>query len=792
MRLLRSIAFATSLWMSACVAPRVPLRDSSQQVQQTEDRIGDNERPSYLQELPSAQEIANMSPIERIVEQYFQETKDFGGNIPRIIFSNGSPRRQVNVNGHQVLVELPTYRYVGQNTIRNPIDGTVDNADQVFNDLQWVLQRSNNMVMNHFRRIDESTNQRVRRRVGSLEHENIGVEGLEGVTVGEALGIQHHTNQDLLPRRLILVPMRSAYAMTRLHENIISYSPVSRKVDEIWGNPGIMGHEMWHLSQSLIDAMGTDVEMLAFGMDIDSFRNNPLEFLSHPYGDTVRELASAYHGFDSDFVLDSLLQNRMGAVIELDEDILNANYQQMVRLAGRFSDELHNEVEPEYRSFSPYWIMMQNYYRDENMMLRVAVARNNEPVAMTPGERREFVRRNLRTINRIIAETNNEYRMPRITNLGPFRFISGTTIDDLIEKKCEAAGFSDAQTEYVFHVFLRRNFLNRDGSYNYSNISLKNAIEAMSDFVKDLDFTEEELQRYFPNTRDDLKNQVALYNWYMERLKTAEKYQSFVVRQGHYSSPKFCEEIFDPRIDLERFYSIVPSYTRLTSNTSLQGSSRIVHDGQRYVIRNYDLARGVGYNNGVDYISVFRIKNDGSQESEPCIVVFAGDNSRYPNFALFDKEKEGEKGYGSYDFIENIGERLHIDSLLNTLSGDSSEIPIPPPLMPQVGHFQLPFDYHSWQKEINEYDSNLDNRIDSVAITYQNEDKSVREIYLLPENYDGARVLEDRIILTQRGVFEFRTLESLRNPDLVQVIEDGSITTYFDSEGNGSFRRRIR
>ena len=793
MKLLKSITLATALWMSSCVAPQIPINQSSQ-LQLTEIRVADDERPSYLRTLPPAEEISGMSPVERIVEQYVQETLDLRNPMPRIFFSNGSPKRLITVNGESVMVELPFYRHSSNNTLRNIIEDSTDNEETVFRDFNVMLTRSNDIVMEHFNRIDNNANERVRRRTGSVYNENSTIEGLDGITLGHALGMQHHTNRNLVPRRLIFTPIRSAYATTRLHENIISYSPIARRTDEISGNPGILSHELWHLSQSLPDAVSTNIELLAYSMNLDLNRHDSIWFLAHPYGDTVRELSKIYFGLDSENILDQLIRNRMGAVVELDEQVLNANYQQMTRLSERFADELHNEVEPEYRSFSPYWGMIQNYYKDGDLQLRLTIAKHNEPTSMTAAERRIFMVAHGRDINRILSEAKTDYKMPRIIQFGPFRMMQGTTIDELIEQKCAAAGFSEEQTEYVFHLFLRRNFFNRDGTYNYGNISLENSLHSMEDLISEFnEITDEQLNRYFPNTATEVKNQINLYKWYLQRLKNASLYQSFAVREGLSTNPNFVPVIFDPRVNLLRHYGVLPSYTENTSNMSLRSQSRKRIGDETYVIHRYDLSRDVGYENGIDYISVFRINNDGRRESKPCLLIYAANGSRRPNFALFDSESEGKEGHGSYDRIKQLTGTPSIDDLLMELNNTvPTQQQIPVPLMPQSGRFQPPEGYRAWEHYIREQDSDSDNKIDSIGINYRNGDRTVREIYSLPEGYDGAIVLEDRILLSQRGVFDVMDFESLRNPYAVQLLENGSMTTLFEPDGNGNYLRRLR
>lgn len=789
MKLLKNVTVAAALWMSGCMAPKL---DQSYPQTPTEVRVEDNSRPSYLRSLPPSQELAQMSDVERIVEEYNQDTLDQNSPNPRVFFSNGSVRRQVNINGTNVMVELPFFRYGTGNNIRNIIESQNDNAGAVFDDFSGLLGNANNIVMQRFSRIDANANRRVRRRAGNVV-ENTPVQGLEGVTLGQVLGVQHHTNADLLPRRFVLAPLRGALAITRLHENVIVYSPISRRIDEIWGQPSIASHELWHLSQSIMDAVGTNIELYAHGIDLELQKEDPLNFLAHPYGDSMRELALEYYGFDSDRVLGQLISNRIASIIELNERVLANNSQQTSRLSEVFGERLHEEAEPEYRSFSPYWAMMQAYYRDKNLLLRLATLKGREPIAMTVSERRNFVRAHNAEIETIIKEAGDEYEMPAIMSFLGFRFIHGTTISSLVNQKCRAAGFNENQSEYVFHLFLKHTFFNHDGTYNYENIPIKDAMNAMNSFMGDMEITDGNLSRYFPTANNEVKAQLAMYKWYLGRLQAANGYASIAEHEGLDAPKNFFPEIFDPRANLELAYGIIPEYTRHAAESSMRTESRRRLGSENYLVRAYDISRQVGFQNGVDYISVFRLKQNNQPESRPCVILFAANGSRVPNYALFDGQKEGVNGNGAYERIEAIDNHVTIGSLIDKLTHvPVTNVPIATPPAPEHGLFSAPFSYQSWQSSISEYDSDMDNKIDAIAINYNNGNRQVTELYRLPEGYEGAIAVDNGLILNRGELLEFMPNSSLGRPYAVQFSEDSHMTTLFDSDGNGNFRNRIR
>lgn len=789
MKLLKNVTFAAALWMSSCMAPKV---DQPYPQTPTEVRVEDNSRPSYLRSLPSSEELSRMSDVERVVEEYVQATLDQNNPNPRVFFSNGSVKRQVNINGTNVMVELPFFRYGNGNRINNIIDRQNDDADAVFNDFSRLLSRANNITMERFARIDLNANRRIRQRMGNVQ-ENAPVQGLEGITLGHLVGMQHHTNADLLPKRFILAPLRDALAITRLHEDVIIYSPISRRIDEIWGQPSVASHELWHVSQSLMDAIGTNVELYAHGVDLELQKEDPLSFLAHPYGDSMRELALEYYGFDSDKVLQQLINNRLAAIIELDETVLNNNSQQTSRLSEIFAERLHEETEPEFRSFSPYWAMMQTYYRDENLLLRLATLREREPVAMTVSERRQFARQHSAQIETIIKQATDEYEMPAVMSFFGFRFIQGTTISSLVHQKCVAAGFNEKQSEYVFHLFLKQTFFNSDGSYNYGNIPIKDAMDAMNSLMSDLDISDRDMDRYFPNSKNEVRQDLAIYNWHLNRLRAANNYLSIAEREGLNPPKNFFPEIFDPRTNLELAYNIMPEYTRHADESSMRRELRRRLGSDEYLIRSYDISGQIGFNNGVDYISAFRIKSNGQPESRPCVVLFAGGGSNVPNYALFDAQKEGQNGNGVYERIEDVGEHVTIDSLLDKLVNvPVTHVPIITPPAPEPGLFEAPFDYRSWNSIMSEYDSDMDNKIDAVAINYHNGRNSITELYRLPEGYEGGIAVDGGILLNRGLLLEFMPNSSLGAPYAVQFSENGHMTTLFDNDGNGNFRRRLR
>ena len=789
MKLLKTITLASALYFSSCAAPqiresaipaRIPVPD--------EDRVSNEQRPSYLTQLPPEEVLANMTPVEKLVLQYTQNARDMQNNIPGLLFTNGSPKRVVTINGRQVSIELPYYRLEG-NQLRNIINNSVDNQEMIYSDFQTMLSRANDIVFEHFQQIDANANRRVVQRIGGISDESASIEDLEGVTLGTALGIQNHPRTSLLPNKFILGDLDRAYAITKLHENVIVYSPMARQVDEIWGQPGIVAHEFWHLSQSIVDALGTNVELYAYSVNLNLSNSNPLTFLAHPYGAEARELAKTYYGFDSQQVISNSISNRIANLVELDENVLQSNYQNTSRLATRFGNALHNEVEPEYASFSPYWIMMQQYYQNRSLLLRLAISKDGVPVGMTRTQRTQFLIQKKQVMEQIFNQVDSEYVPPRIMELGPFRIVDGVTIEDLIERKCHAAGFNDAQTEYTFHLFLKRKFFNADGTYNYSNISLNNAASSMHTFSGRFEnITNEELNQYFPNTTPEVRRLFNLYKWYNQRLDIATRYHNFAEEQGLTPEDNFVSGIFDPRFNLEGFYNVRPEYTKNTSNMSLRSTRRERISGIEYRINNYDFVNDRGNADGVDFVSVFRIKN-GRQETNPCMIVFASNNSRTMNFALRDNDREGQPGYGIYDNQIALTENTTIESLLTT-----PVITATPAqqnhAQPQHGNF-VPPEYSSWQSRMEEYDADLDSRIDSIAVFYQNGGRQVKELYQIPREYDGAFITEQGIMLSKRGLFEMVHLNELDAPYALQITENGSTRTLFDSNGYGTYRQMI-
>lgn len=790
MKLLKTITLASALYLSSCAAPQI--RESTIPVRVTipdEDRVSDQQRPSYLTQLPPAETLASMTPVEKLVLQYTQNARDMQNNTPGLMFTNGTPRRVVTINGRQVSIELPYYRLEGNNQLRNILNNSIDNQDMVYSDFQSLLSRANDIVFEHFQNIDANANRRVIQRTEGISDESASIEGLEGITLGTALGIQHHSRISLLPNKFILGNLEGAYAITRLHENVIVYSPMARQVDEIWGQPGVVAHEFWHLSQSIVDAFGTNVELYAYSVNLNLSNSNPLTFLAHPYGAEARILAKTYYGFDSQQVISASISNRIANLVELDESVLQRNYPNTTQLANRFGDVLHNEVEPEYASFSPYWAMMQQYYQNRSLLLRLAIAKDGVPTGMSRTQRSQFLIQKKQVLDQIFTQVNAEYVPPRIMEFGPFRMVDGVTIEDLVERKCQAAGFNAAQTEYTFHLFLKRKFFNADGTYNYSNISLSNATTAMHTFSERFGgITDDDFAEYFPNTTPEVRRLFNLYKWYNQRLDIATRYHNFAKEQGLTADDNFVPGIFDPRFNLEGFYHVRPEYTRNTSNTSLRSTTKIRVGGIEYSVNNYDLDNNRGNADGVDYTSVFRIQN-GHQETNPCLILFASNNSQTPNFALRDTNREGQPGYGIYDNQIAVTENTTIESLLTTPVITATSVQ-QNHAQPQRGNF-VPPDYSSWQSRMEEYDADLDSRIDSIAVFYQNGERQVRELYQIPRGYDGAFITEHGIMLSKRGLFEMVQLNELNEPYALQITEEGSTRTLFDNNGHGTYRQMI-
>ncbi|MFH1065506.1 MAG: hypothetical protein V1734_03310 [Nanoarchaeota archaeon] len=640
-----------------------------------------DERPSYLQSLPSQDALDAMSPLQKRVEAFKQlsAARNEQDN-PFPVYMNGCARADLDIHGSTVHLFLPFYTPAGEG--KWIYNNTLVDSQPILDDLDAVFEDAVNLAYEEYAEHSGRTNAVVGRVFPNAERDMDKPISGTNLVYNDIFGLIELEKTDFLPdgANIIFAPDEGGvYAITQLERNTIIYTPDARRSDAIWGRSWVLAHELVHnntVLQNVPNLLETDLELQAYTLNIAD-RSNLFLFLKHGYGAPVREAALRYFGVNASEIYDNLVMLEFDNYIEIDEQYLTQMAPTIVDMVDKFHSVMMEKSLPEYQGFMPWWLMAEAYFRNEHLPFEVGAAVTYTPNHLSR-QQLEKIGRNRQQIGRMIDKVKADYEMPEMSSFLGMTFTSGDTFEDAILKKAKSSGYDEQQCDYIYDMAMERVFVSGDG-INYGALSVANAVEGMNDFMgifdQFMDETNTERPRFARDIAEkpDVKRRYEAYRWMQNRLNTAARYIRISENAGRHPSQEFTPAIFDPRTDITTMYRVTPEFADNVTASPLETMTLETAAGN-YRLETFDIVPNLQFSrdaNGADLVRVFY-----EGDSRPCIVAFAQDN-KFGNRMLVDYGTNGMNTDGVFDESYRISSLKQVAQMVNgnapTVVGEEQE-----------------------------------------------------------------------------------------------------------------------
>ncbi|MBU2638255.1 MAG: hypothetical protein KJ955_04740 [Nanoarchaeota archaeon] len=538
-----------------------------------------DERPHYLQSLPSQRELARMTPLERLVEsgrQSLQSHLNDEADLPPMVI-NGCATAVVDVNGANLTVLFPLYTDLGNGRWRYLPDGAIVNGRLMIQDMQNVLDEGVGLASDLYEPFPDRVNALITEWAPDSEAlQNNQIEE-RNLIFNDIYGRIDDISPVFLRdgARVFMAPAESgALAITQLESNTILYTPLARKHDAIWGAPYIMAHELVHnniILQGIPSVIAIDPELQAFTMSIEN-RNDPLLFLAHGYGRDMREKARLYFGFDSNVTLNDLIEARFDSYIYLNEQALAEMAPKVAEIAGKMQNLLMDSVYPEYQSFRHWWLLTDFYFQNDILPLEVILARDYEPSILSESAQTALMQKQA-VINSIILQTVRSYDpFPSPPANCPSCELDPDSFKKEIFDAARAGGFNRNESEVIYHMALRKIFITPDEKINYGAMGIPQmlmSVEVMMYIMDDLMQTTDSFRMWTIAQQENVKKNYEIYDWLRERLVKTSECVQLARRLGKRPSLAFTPDIFDPAVENPGACALIPDLSQFTDRFNI-------------------------------------------------------------------------------------------------------------------------------------------------------------------------------------------------------------------------------
>ncbi|MFA5887580.1 MAG: hypothetical protein WC852_02630 [Candidatus Nanoarchaeia archaeon] len=639
--------------------------DPAQQTQQA----GNETRPHYLWSLPSQEQLAQMTPFEKLMEVARQNVRNdmTGQNDLSRIYLNGSAKADVEINGQTVHLFFPMYTDNGNGSWTYFPDSTVVNANVMIDDLTRRVANGVDLAYADYSPVSEQVAEGIERRhPGASAVRETAVPGTH-LTYGDVFGFKDMEKENFLEDGAIVImaPDESGtYAVTQLERNAIIYTPSAIRCEEVWGaGSRIFAHELIHNNtklQGIPNLAFSDLELQAFNMSITD-PNNIFLLLRHSYGQPVRDSASVYFNLDAEDMYNKLVAFDFDNYVQFNEDYLKEITPKLMEITGKYHDVLIQQAYPEYYTFEPWWLMANTFFRNDHLPLDVFAAKEFTPQNLTPAQYANLMKKEEK-INALVDSVRSSYAMPAMGSFLGYVFYDGDTFEQAIVNQAKAEGFSEDEASVVLHLAMQRTFLGENG-INYSAFKVSDAVTAMTEITglfTELNGMEESWAQEIA-AKEDVKQKQELYNWLSGRLNTAARYIRSSANAGRNPDVMFNPAIFDPRTDITTLYRVTPEFTDNITASPLETKTLETAAGN-YRMETFDIVPDLQFSpdaNGVDFVRVF---HEG--DSRPCIVAYASPETS-GNQMLVDFGTNGLNTDGMFDASYEIDSLNQVVQLAN-------------------------------------------------------------------------------------------------------------------------------
>ena len=290
-----------------------------------------------------------------------------------------------------------------------------------------------------------------------------------GVTLGEALKLQPMERRDFVPKTLYVGSVASEHVLAYafLNSGIVVYGLQGVLWDYIVGEPQTLQHELIHKNpklQSMPAAWQFDVELFASLAPFLDAESPVMDFISHGYLKTVRDMAKVYFGLDTAQIRREVIGYDYNRRFVINEAKLN----KYSALAKEASAELKRasieRILPEFYADLPFWLAVNKKFNDQSAAFKVLMARDYEPTILGGYEKTaEWIERNGEVIRKITQEA-----LKKLENPPPSSNENGEE-----EWLAGFLGLDRRQAEFLADYLRRKNVSVKDFSGNPEEFSRK-------------------------------------------------------------------------------------------------------------------------------------------------------------------------------------------------------------------------------------------------------------------------------------------------------------------------------
>ncbi len=607
-----------------------------------------------------------MSPLEKVTESYWQVLRDFKLNDAgsTYVFTNLCAKAHIEINGEKIELILPHYKRQADGSWLYIVDNRVVDKEVIVNDLKNVLEEAVNMAHSQFKVIEIKANSKIKRIFGDIEPVEFEVVPGTNLSYKDIFGLVDLRKQDFLPEgtKFYFAPLpQGVLGATFIDLHKILYSPTGRRYDKIWGKPFVLAHEFVHNNvklQGFPVPLASDVETEAFQVNLTN-SDKIFNLLMHSYAYDLRRFAKVYFDLDSRDIMKKIIDDVVYRYVTLNEKEWKSAVVKINGVSKRLNDFIMNESYPEFMSFVPWWLIVNNYLKNGVTPIEVTLARDFTPVHASYYEYQRVMVDMRKEVDGIIDKVNWEYKMPAVIRTIFGSALSGPNYRKKLAIECLKNGFNENEFELIYHLALKKRFLKKNGQINYSAINLDQAQVSMDEIMYNFlqlssidDFSKQ----------SSFKRKLELYTWLNDRLNLARRYSDFAKTYGSDVSLNFVPQIFDPRVNLKMLYPFMPDYiTQANAKNKVFTTLLDVNkDGViDYRLEGYDIVKDIGSEHGVDYVEVY-----SNSDTKPRIIAYVSKNGKKLDLALFDDDYRGSKDYGIHDRIVKIKDVKALEKLL--------------------------------------------------------------------------------------------------------------------------------
>lgn len=512
-----------------------------------------DERPHYLQGLPSREELGKMSVLDKnklAIDQFSVDYQKKEFAWPTVISIDDSTKEKIKIFDSDVTLILTLYKDAGHGQLLHRFSGQRVEKEPILRDLKQTLEDAVILAADFYKGLDNEVYKRLKRRYGEeyktkFADKQIPLYNLPFLDVIPPSDLIDYSNF-LDKKEIYFGPTPASHisgVASMLPGHKINFNATTRRLEEIFGTPYVTAHELIHSNKKLQgwpEAFFMPAELLASGVFLESHSLFPNLVVYHGYLKRIRELSKPFFNFDFPKVeyVDGNFK-----FIQYDEGLLKQAIEKTSIFVPEFKRIFAEEVYPEFLSNPIFWMTVVDQFgrepvrynhgstekMDENssgrlLLLDIMMTRNYELAGKD-----EFLTEKRGFVDRIISDTWNSFDPDKGESLREhlrctFNFYD--VIYSLTKKNGQTSAESKREYEKDFELtylaLLKEKFLDKENNLKYDVVSLEEMADTLQGICDALDHEITNSrpidEKYNPESKASLEKKHLVYKWYKDRL----------------------------------------------------------------------------------------------------------------------------------------------------------------------------------------------------------------------------------------------------------------------------------